>query len=57
MGASLGGDLDAAPFAFANQLDGPGRRDVLDMEPAAGDLGQADVASDHDVLGGVWHAG
>ena len=36
---------------FADEFDGPRGRDVLDVQPAAGDLGQADVAGDHDVLG------
>ena len=54
--AGLGRDADAAPLALADQLDRAGGRDVLDVEPAAGDLGQADVAGDHDVLGGGGHA-
>src|SRR5208283_4726972 len=57
VGAGLGGDLDPASLALADQLDGASRRDVLDVQPAARDLGEADVAGDHDVLGGVWHAG
>ncbi len=47
---------DAAALALADQLDGAGGRDVLDVQPAAGDLGQADVAGDHDVLGRGGHA-
>jgi hypothetical protein len=54
--ARLGRHAHPAPLAFADQLDRAGRRDVLDMEPAAGDLGQADVARDHDVLGRRGHA-
>ena len=54
--ARLGRDADAAPLPLADQLDGARRRDVLDVQPAAGDLGQADVAGDHDVLGRRGHA-
>ena len=55
--ARLGGDADPPPLAFANELDGACGRDVLDVEPAAGDLGEADVAGNHDVFGRGRHSG
>ena len=54
--AGLAGDAHAALLAAADQLDAAGRRDVQDVQPAAGQLGQRDVAVDHDLLGRRRHA-
>ena len=48
--------LTPSRFAPADQIDAAGRRDVLDVNPAAGDLGQLDVAEDMDLLGHGRHA-
>ena len=43
-------------LAAADQLDAAGSGDVQDVQPAAGELGQGDVAVDHDFLGRGRHA-
>lgn len=56
MRAGLAGDADAAGLAAADEVDAAGRRDMQDVQPAAGDLGQLDVAMNHDLLGRRRHA-
>ena len=43
-------------LAAADQIDAAGGGNVQDVQPAAGQLGQRDVAVDHDFLGGGRHA-
>ena len=57
MRTSLGGDFDAAHSAFANEFDRTSGGEMLNVQTSAGDLGKADVARDHDVLGRRGHAG
>ena len=52
----LAGDADAALSGPADQVDAAGRGDVQDVQPAAGQLGQGDVAVDHHLLGRGRHA-
>src|SRR5262245_38190342 len=54
--ADFAGDADAALSSAADELDAAGGRDVQDVQPAAGDGGQLDVAVDHDLFGGGGHA-
>ena len=54
--AGLAADAHAAQLGPADQIDAAGRRDVQDVQPAAGQLGQGDVAVDHDLLGRGRHA-
>src|SRR5262249_43353417 len=54
--AGLAADADAATASPADQVHAARRRDVQNVEPAAGQLGQFDVTVDHHFLGGRWPA-
>ncbi len=54
--AGLAADADAALPGAADEVDAAGRGDVQDVQPAAGQLRQRDVAVDHHLLGGGRHA-
>ena len=52
VGHHLGGDTDAASPGIGDQFDAAAGGDVADVEPAAGEFRQHQVAADDDFLGG-----
>ena len=57
VGSGLGGDREAGALGAAHQVHGPGAAHMADVEAAARERGQGQVAQGHERLGGGGDAG